>query len=36
MTAFLQVLTVALGFPPPDDDVRDWLLKGKTKTGSFT
>jgi hypothetical protein len=29
-------LTVALGFPPPDDDVRDWLLKGKTKMEAFT
>jgi hypothetical protein len=27
---------VPLGFPPPDEDVRLWLLKGKTKIEAFT
>jgi hypothetical protein len=30
------VLTAVLGFPPPDDDVRNWLLQGKTKMEAFT
>jgi hypothetical protein len=29
------VLTPALGFPPPDDDVRKWLLDAKTKIGFY-
>ena len=34
----LQVLTVAmaLGFPPSDDNVHDWLLNGKGKMEAFT
>jgi hypothetical protein len=34
--AVLQYLTVALGFPPPDENVRNWLLGGKTKMEAFT
>jgi len=29
-------LTSALGFPPPDSDVRDWLLQSKTKIEALT
>jgi hypothetical protein len=31
-----MLLTSALGFPPPDGDVRDWLLQSKTKMEAFS
>src|SRR5882757_8051534 len=31
-----QVVDLALGFPPPDKDVRDWLLQSNTKMEAFT
>jgi hypothetical protein len=30
------LLTSALGFPPPDNDVRNWLLQSKTKIEALT
>jgi len=30
------LLTYALGFPPPDSEVRDWLLESKTKAEALT
>ena len=32
----VQLLTSALGFPPPDVSVRDWLLRSMTKTEAFS
>jgi hypothetical protein len=31
----VQLLTSALGFPPPDTSVRDWLLRSSTKIEAF-
>jgi len=31
----LKLLTLTAGFPPPDGDVRDWLLQNKTKMEAF-
>ncbi len=33
---FSKLLTSALGFPPPDKHIRDWLLQSKTKAEAFT
>jgi hypothetical protein len=36
MTPIVQVVNLKLGFPAPDNNVRDWLLQSRSKVGAFT